>query len=278
MKHKINPIVDCVFKALLGSEKNKNLLIHFLNAVTGLQGDDTITDVEIINPYNEREFIDGKLSIVDIKAKCQNNFKYQVEIQLAVYPALPSRIVYNWSTIYHSQLNKKETYTELKPVVSIWILDSPLFKDSDSYHLKFRLHDSINNIYLSDHLTIHLLQLSFFNEYKEICNETERWLYFFKKAEHYDINNLPDMLKTKEMKQAMGTLQDFSENQKNYLLYQSRLDAQLERNTWKKMLKDASQQLKKAERDRKEAERDRKKAEREFKKSEKERKNAEKER
>jgi hypothetical protein len=33
MKHKINPIVDCVFKAILGAEENKNLLIHFLNAI-----------------------------------------------------------------------------------------------------------------------------------------------------------------------------------------------------------------------------------------------------
>ncbi len=138
MKHKINPIVDCVFKALLGSEKNKNLLIHFLNAVTGLQGDETITDVVIMNPYNEREFMDDKLSIVDIKAKCQNDFKYQVEIQLAVYPALPSRIIYNWSTIYHSQITKQQgNYIELKPVFSIWILDSPLFKDAGTYHLKF---------------------------------------------------------------------------------------------------------------------------------------------
>ena len=138
MKHRINPIVDCVFKALLGSEKNKNLLIHFLNAVTGLEGSNLITDVEILNPYNEREFMDDKLSIVDIKAECQNDFKYQIEIQLAVYPALASRIIYNWSTIYHAQLTKqKGNYKELKPVFSIWILDNPLFKDVDNYHLKF---------------------------------------------------------------------------------------------------------------------------------------------
>ena len=61
MKHKINPIVDCVFKALLGSEKNKNLLIHFLNAVTGLAGDDAITEVVIMNSYNDREFFMDKL-------------------------------------------------------------------------------------------------------------------------------------------------------------------------------------------------------------------------
>jgi hypothetical protein len=33
MKHHIDSKIDCVFKALLGSEENRNLLIHFLNAV-----------------------------------------------------------------------------------------------------------------------------------------------------------------------------------------------------------------------------------------------------
>ncbi len=32
MRHAIDPKIDCVFKALLGSEENRNLLIHFLNA------------------------------------------------------------------------------------------------------------------------------------------------------------------------------------------------------------------------------------------------------
>ncbi|MDP4028260.1 MAG: PD-(D/E)XK nuclease family transposase [Gallionella sp.] len=32
MLHAIDPKIDCVFKALLGNEENRNLLIHFLNA------------------------------------------------------------------------------------------------------------------------------------------------------------------------------------------------------------------------------------------------------
>ena len=35
MQHPIDPKIDCVFKALLGSEGNRRLLIHFLNAVLG---------------------------------------------------------------------------------------------------------------------------------------------------------------------------------------------------------------------------------------------------
>ena len=35
MRHPIDPKIDCVFKALLGAEDNRALLIHFLNALLG---------------------------------------------------------------------------------------------------------------------------------------------------------------------------------------------------------------------------------------------------
>ena len=68
MKHQIDPKIDCVFKALLGSEENRNLLQHFLNAVLGSELATPISAVEILNPYNEREFLEDRLSIVDVKA------------------------------------------------------------------------------------------------------------------------------------------------------------------------------------------------------------------
>ncbi len=54
------------------------------------------------------------------------------------------------------------------------------------------------------------------------------------------------LLKRGGMKQAMETLQDFSENQKNYLLYQSRVNAQLEFNTWKSIMKQREAEAEKA--------------------------------
>jgi predicted transposase/invertase (TIGR01784 family) len=69
MRHPIDPKIDCVFKALLGAEANRRLLIHFLNAVLGADLPALVIEVEILNPYNEREFLDDKLSVVDVKAR-----------------------------------------------------------------------------------------------------------------------------------------------------------------------------------------------------------------
>lgn len=66
MKHRIDPKVDCVFKALLGAEANRALLIHFLNAILSGEFAAPICEAQIPNPYNEKELPDDKLSIVDV--------------------------------------------------------------------------------------------------------------------------------------------------------------------------------------------------------------------
>jgi predicted transposase/invertase (TIGR01784 family) len=119
MRHAIDPKIDCVFKALLGSEENSNLLIHFLNAFLVQELSEPIVWVDILNPYNEKEFLSDKLSIVDVKAKDGQERIYQIEIQLTNHSHLPARIIYNWSDIYSQQLKSDQDYGELKPTHAI---------------------------------------------------------------------------------------------------------------------------------------------------------------
>ncbi|MEY4195599.1 MAG: hypothetical protein RLZZ226_1967, partial [Pseudomonadota bacterium] len=56
--------------------------------------------VEILNPYNDKEMLDEKLSIVDIKARDNKFHIYQIEIQLLNYRNIPARIAYTWADIY----------------------------------------------------------------------------------------------------------------------------------------------------------------------------------
>ena len=85
MRHAIDPKIDCVFKALLGSEENRNLLIHFLNAFLVQDLAEPLVWVDILNPYNDKEFLSDKLSIVDVKARDSQDRLYQIEIQLTSY-------------------------------------------------------------------------------------------------------------------------------------------------------------------------------------------------
>jgi predicted transposase/invertase (TIGR01784 family) len=231
MKKLIRPTVDCVFKAILGSNENKSLLINFLNAVLGLMNGQAIKDVVILNPYNEKEFQDDKLSIIDIKATDEAGAFYQIEVQISIYRWLAERMLFNWATIYHSQLTSGQDYTQLKPTTSIWLLEDTLFspeseEEMNKYlHLNFKPYDKNVMIYLSNHLDIHVLQLPFFRKEQIIEDDKDRWLYFFKEGQNHKLDNLPENLKTKEIVKAMETLNHFSNDQKAYLLYQDRLEA-----------------------------------------------------
>jgi len=76
---------------------------------------------------------------------------------------------------------------------------------------------------LTDYGGIWLFELEKFNA-QVIDNEQTRWLRFFKEGKQLNDLNLPDWMNTQEMKQAMNTLCQFSEKERNYFAYQARQD------------------------------------------------------
>ena len=224
MRHAIDPRVDCVFKALLGSRRNRGLLIHFLNAILGEALTTPVVTVTILNPYNEKEFLGDKLSIVDVKAEDQKGNLYQIEIQLLNHRDLPARILYGWADLYRQQLGAGDNYLLLRPAYSIWMLGKNLLADargkSRAIH-HYRMQDQEGEILL-DSGGIWVLELNKFKPQEVIKSEQERWLRFFKEGRSLNDQQLPDWMQTPEMKQAMQTLRQFSEKERAYHAYQSR--------------------------------------------------------
>lgn len=240
MKHRIDPKVDCVFKAVLGSEGNRNLLAHFLNAVLGADLRVPIVGVDILNPYNDPEFLDDKLSIVDVKAQDQQGQIYQIEIQLAGYRHLPARIAYTWADLYGGQLHSGEDYAVLRPTYAIWLLAEDLFKDDQDYARDFQWRDGRGRLLLA-HGGIWLLELNKFTA-ERVDTEQQRWLKFFKDGARLDDGALPDWMDTAEMRQAMNTLRQFSEKDRDYHAYQARQNYLREQRTIQKELEQERQE------------------------------------
>ena len=224
MRHPIDPKVDCVFKALLGAESNRDLLIHFLNAILGAELPRPITAVEIQNPYNEKEFLDDKLTVVDVKARDATGQLYQVEVQLLNHRDLPARILYGWADLYSAQIKEGESYRKLRPTYAIWLLGQILLADDPDYAHEFRLRDQHGRVFL-DHGGIWLLELSKFAA-DAVETEQQRWLKFFTEAERLDADALPAWMQTHEMRRAMNTLKAFSEKEHAYQARQDYLREQ----------------------------------------------------
>ena len=237
MLHAIDPKIDCVFKALLGAEENQNLLLHFINAFLAKELQEPLVAVDILNPYNDKEFLDDKLSIVDVKAKDAHDRIYQIEIQLTSYGHLPQRMLYNWADIYSQQLKSGKDYDSLRPTYAIWLLAENLIPEDTLYVHHYKMRDEQGNTF-TEQGGIWVLELKKFDT-DNIETEDQRWLKFFKEGDTLNDNILPDWMITKEMQQAMSTLNRFSEKDLAYYRYQARQDYLREQRTIQKELDSA---------------------------------------
>jgi len=265
MKPNIDPKVDCVFKALLGSEEHKRLLTDFLNAVLAQDPGIRLQSVELMNPYNEREFETDKLSVVDVKARDEAGRVYQIEIQLVIHPGLAERMLHTWCAIYHRQIQKGQDFSALKPVISIWLLNEPLFNLPGAWHLPFVPYNLEYGLVLSRDFRIHLLQLTLWPHREQRPDALDRWMYLFLQGEEVDADAPPAILQTDEMKEAIDVLRHFSENEHQYWLYQQRLEAEHLSATWQRAVERAEEKIKQAQQEIKQVQQEKKRAEQEAK-------------
>ncbi|UJQ21048.1 Rpn family recombination-promoting nuclease/putative transposase [Wolbachia endosymbiont of Delia radicum] len=76
----LDPKLDLTFKKIFGTEKNKNILIHFLNDILGFTGVNTIQDVEFLSTIMNPEIASDKQSIVDVLCKDSLGNRYIAEM------------------------------------------------------------------------------------------------------------------------------------------------------------------------------------------------------
>ncbi len=77
----INPKTDFAFKKIFGSPQSKDILISFLNAML-YEGDPTIQDLRILDPYQAPRIEGVKESYLDVKAELNNGKAVIIEMQV----------------------------------------------------------------------------------------------------------------------------------------------------------------------------------------------------
>jgi predicted transposase/invertase (TIGR01784 family) len=223
----IDPKVDFAFKKLLGSRDHPEITIHFLNAVLG--GDPVIATVEILNPFNEKDFEDDKLSILDVKATDDQGRLLDIEMQTSLPGELRKRLVYYAALQYVQQLQEGTRYVNLMPSIGISVLDGVLFPEVPDLHLDFRLRSEKPALTLSDALQIHLLELPKYalpSDNEAITEPLEQWAYFFRRSQHLTIEELTSRLPHPVFFEAAKVLEMISRTPEDRALYEARLKLQ----------------------------------------------------
>lgn len=177
---KIKAYYDIVVKYLLGREDTKDSLIDFVNAVLEDSGLYPVVSVELMNPFNIKEFESDKFSVLDIKAIDTTGRIFDIEIQCRGNETFSHRSLYYWARLYAAQMRDSENYFNLKPVVCINLINFTLFENISKFHCLFLLteKDDSEKI-LTDHLQIHFLELPK-NDSQSLNTRLQKWIEYFK--------------------------------------------------------------------------------------------------
>lgn len=203
----IRPTNDFAFSLTFGTPQNKVALISLLNAI--LEFPVPIADVQIENPYNYREFLEDKLSILDIKATDGRGWIYHIEMQVLVVADLTQRLVYYACDQYADQLRSGDQYAELKPVFTICLIEGKISESKSKVHHTFSLKDLESGRALRNTIEIHTLELGWYNlsENELSCaSELERWLFWLRNAHKYDSETLRRLFPQPAFIQATDTI------------------------------------------------------------------------
>ena len=173
----------------------------------------------LLNPFNEKEFEASKQTIVDIKVRDSTGKTYQVEVQIQIHAALPERMIYTWGSIFQEQLQEGESFEKLQPLISLWILGGKLNHTSAHYHHHFQLWDTKRKTCLSQHCSIHVVELGKWRK-KANLTEEEQWLYCLKEASKW--TELPPTLNNPDITEAMKIVRTITEKEQEWDRYQAR--------------------------------------------------------
>lgn len=231
---KVNPKIDLVFKKLFGSEENKDILMSLINAI--LPEHQQICTLTLKNPYNVSDYVEGKLSILDIKAEDDKGNLYDIEMQLKAIPFYGRRTLYYWAKLFGSQLDylteeeirKKEergkSYLDLNKCIIISLMDFEFFKD-DRYYRCFTLKDrDTNDTHIDlDYMDLYFIELEKFErKHKKIKSALDRWITFLNNANLYYKDTLPpDLAEIPAIRKANERLEIMYLNKKEREYYES---------------------------------------------------------
>jgi predicted transposase/invertase (TIGR01784 family) len=220
---------DLVFKYVFGGEHSTRYLRSLLSAIQEDAGYPAIAAVEIANPFNLQDTADGKLSVVDVRARDVNGVTFTVEAQSTNHPAFGSRVLYYWAKTYGAQLREGDFYTTLKPVVGMNLLDFRLFPEDVGAPLHTTFVPScVQKPALPPlpDMVLHFLELPRYNQDDAPTSTTlKKWLYFITRRGRRDAMEDP------VMKQILKESPDIAEAERRYEEFvadeqlRSRLDA-----------------------------------------------------
>lgn len=222
----LDPKNDIAFKKIFGSEKNKDILIHFLNDMLGFIDNNEIQDVEFLSPIQDPEIAAKKQSIVDVLCRDKNGVQYIIEMQVAEHKGFEKRAQYYAAKAYSRQANTGDKYYNLKEIIFIAIANCEIFTGKAGYKSDHIILDKETNEHDLKDFYFTFIELPKFSKTKieELENIVEKWCYFFKYADKTSEADMEKIVGSDlVIKKAYEALNQFNWTEKELIAYEEEI-------------------------------------------------------
>ena len=219
----LDPKNDYVFKRIFGYTGNEDITKSFLSSIIP----DKIEKIELdCNPIMDKDLLDDKLGILDIKARLNDNVVCNVEMQICDKKNIEKRLLFYWSKMYSQGIKQGQDYDELKRTIVILISDYNLekLKKIPEYVTKWNIREEkYGKIILTDVLEIYIIELNKLKNGAVKDNQKlNSWLYFIKNSKVVVNKNMREE-DIEEIKKAQKILEDISADEHEKWLAEMRL-------------------------------------------------------
>ena len=219
MNKKLKPTNDYVFKKIFGSIGSEDITREFIKCATGM-------NFECINldttPILEKDLIDKKTGILDVKVVADKLNNIDIEMQVVKSEHIAERILFYWSKMYNKTIRQGLGYERAQKAICILIAD---FKVSnltqiDKFYTRWKImEENYTKQNFTDKLYIVIIELEKLkgiNDIKEI--ELLNWCKFIKNPEEME----GEEMKNEYIKKAKEKLDEINQNEEERRLAEIR--------------------------------------------------------
>lgn len=208
-KKVLKPTNDFVFKKIFGSVGSERITTSLLEAI--LKIDITAIDLDK-NPITEKDVLNDKMGIMDIRVEINNKIDADIEMQIIDQGNIEIRLMRYISKIFIRGLKAGENYLDAKESIAILIANFEIEKHKNVKKIltEYEMREkNYGNIVLTDKIKVYILELPKIERIKSKDESLNLWIKFMKDLE---VKKMVD----KEDKELEETIQAIQEAEKKY--------------------------------------------------------------
>ena len=203
------PTNDFFFKKIFGSAGSEKIITSLLEAI--LKIDITAIDLDK-NPITEKELLDDKLGVMDIRLEINGNVDCDVEMEMVNRGNIEIRLMRYVSKIFIRGLKVGEKYIKAKDSIAILIANFELdqHKEVKKILTEYEMREKdYGNIVLTDKIKVYILELPKIERMKSEDKNLNLWIRFIKDLE---VNKLADNKeKDEKLEETIKAIQEAKE-------------------------------------------------------------------